>query len=231
MIVTVFEDLPNESILEIFVYLTPYDLLRAFENLNWRLFCILSKQKLCLPNNRGMSRQVYHQYLTSILPTRQSQIVSLHLSDRCAPGAVQWFLDTCIYLLPNFPLSALTIELVSRQIFDLLLSKLHLFPRLQHMTIDIDIMQSYQEEYLNLPDIYYLFPVLKNIPQLQTLRFRRDPTHSSVVMYENMKLLPPVACHLHTLSIDSCSHELIVALLHSSLPALLQLNVCFEIDP
>jgi len=99
------------------------------------------------------------------------------------------------------------------------------------MTIDIDMMQSYQEEYLNLPDIYYLFPVLKNIPQLQTLRFRRDPTHSSVVMYENMKLFPPVACHLHTLSIDSCSHELIVALLHSSLPALLQLNVSFESDP
>ncbi|CAF4902398.1 unnamed protein product [Rotaria sp. Silwood1] len=92
-------------------------------------------------------------------------------------------------------------------------------------------MQWYRKEYLNLPDIYYLFPVLKNIPQLQTLRFCRDSTHSSVVMYENMKLFPPIAYHLHTLSIDSCSHELIVALLHSSLPALRQLNVCFESDP
>jgi hypothetical protein len=231
MVVTVFEDLANELILEIFVYLAPYDLLRAFENVNCRLLCIFSKQKLCLPNNRGMSRQVYHQYLTSILPTRQSQIVSLHLSERCAPGAVQWFLDTCIYLLPNFPLRTLTIEGVSRQIFDLLLSKLHIFPHLQHMNIDIDMMQWYQDEYSNLPDIYYLFPVLKNIPQLQRFRFCRDSTGSSIVMYENIKLFPPVAYHLHTLSIDSCSHELMIALLHSSLPALRQLNVCFESDP
>ncbi|CAF1188061.1 unnamed protein product [Adineta steineri] len=231
MIVSVFEDLPNELIVKVFVYLSPYDLLRAFENVNWRLLCILSKQKLCLPNNQGMSRQVYHQYLSSILPTRQSQIVSLYLSDQCAAGAVQWFFDTCIYLLPNFPLRALTIEGVSRQIFDLLLSKLHFFPHLQHMTIDIHMMQWYREEYLNLPDFYYLFPVLKNIPQLESLRFNRDPTRSSVVMYENLKLFPPVAYHLHTLSIDACSHDLIVALLHSSLPVLRQLNVCFEYDP
>ncbi|CAF0844900.1 unnamed protein product [Adineta steineri] len=231
MIVSVFEDLPNELIVKVFVYLSPYDLLRAFENVNWRLLCILSKQKLCLPNNQGMSRQVYHQYLSSILPTRQSQIVSLYLSDQCAAGAVQWFFDTCIYLLPNFPLRALTIEGVSRQIFDILLSKLHFSPHLQHMTIDIHMMQWYREEYLNLPDFYYLFPVLKNIPQLESLRFNRDPTRPSVVMYENLKLFPPVAYHLHTLSIDSCSHELIVALLHSSLPVLRQLKVRFELDP
>jgi hypothetical protein len=230
MNVTVLEDFSVELFEEIFVYLAPYDLLRAFENLNYRLSWMISGQKFGLPNNRGMSREVYSTYLTSILPIRPLQVVYLNLSERRAPNAVKWFLQMDTNLFCSFPLRTLKIEGVSRQTFEVLLSRLHCFSHLHSVNIDIGDMRWYSKEYSNLSDVHYLLPILKTIPELRTLYLRQNPTCSSFCVYDELKLSLPIARHLHTLSINTCSYQLVVALLLYSLPELCLLNVYFIED-
>jgi hypothetical protein len=53
------EHLPIEILRIIFEYLSPHDLLFAFNNLNHRLTSIVAQQSLCLPNNQYMSLDLY----------------------------------------------------------------------------------------------------------------------------------------------------------------------------
>ncbi|CAF4287389.1 unnamed protein product, partial [Adineta steineri] len=82
---TLFEQFPVELIRSIFEYLSPLDLLNAFEELNSRFSSIIREHPLCLPNNRRMSLNVYEDYMEYVLPEYSSQIVYLHLSEHRTP--------------------------------------------------------------------------------------------------------------------------------------------------
>ncbi len=75
---SILEDLPNELLIDIFQYLSPYDLHRSVYNLNSHLNAICRTQKLHL--DLSSSKRAFDYYCSNQQPF-SSQIYSLKLDD------------------------------------------------------------------------------------------------------------------------------------------------------
>ncbi|CAF1233584.1 unnamed protein product [Rotaria magnacalcarata] len=109
------------------------------------IFSTISKDSiddliLCLPNNRQMSIQLYCHYLKKIVSKHASQIDYLHLSERSAPCAVDYFLSQLFA----------SIRGCSRELLTELLNNGHL-PRLQNLRVTFSMTHDDIENELPLP--------------------------------------------------------------------------------
>ncbi|CAM4970768.1 unnamed protein product [Rotaria socialis] len=96
---------------------------------------MFAQQPLCLPKNRQMSTHLYYHYLKKIVSKHASQIVCLHLSERNALCAVDYF-------LPEVPLNeltwpSLTIEDVSHNVLEVLLYHSSLLSKIHSLSLDV----------------------------------------------------------------------------------------------
>jgi hypothetical protein len=157
---TLFEQLPVELIRSIFEYLSPLDLLNAFEELNSRFSSIIRDHPLCLPNNRRMSLDDYDEYIEYILTEYSSQIVYLYLSEHRTPDAVQSFLFRMYDKKYQFPkLKAITIKDIPLDSYNtLLFTFLPLF-NFQSLTIDINGNYYHCSDYDQWTDIDFIVPI------------------------------------------------------------------------
>ncbi|CAF3150668.1 unnamed protein product, partial [Rotaria sp. Silwood2] len=141
-------DLPLELFCVIFDYLAPHDLLRGFRKLNKRFTTMVKQQPLCLPNNRMMNFKLYHTYLMQILPKNSSKIVYLHLSERRAPDAVDWFVNKVPLNELVWPLlKAVTIEDIPCHLFETLLNDSSILSGIHSFSFDISYERYYHYDY------------------------------------------------------------------------------------
>jgi hypothetical protein len=230
---TQLEDLCVELFRLIFDYLTPHELLQAFNNLNKRFTAIIDQQPLCLPNNRHMTYELYHDYVSKI-SVFASQIVYVHLSERYAPHAVDELLDEVCRDDDSFALPALkavTIQDVPPDTFRVLVDESSLLIKAQSLTVDLSDDSYHHSDYVHSMDIDYVLPVLNNLPNLCSLSLRISPGFSDTYIDEMKRIVPLIKPHpkLQTLSINECSRQLFVELLgHDHLPKLRHLNVVFS---
>jgi len=226
---TQFEDLPIELFGLIFEYLQPHDLLHAFKKLNGRFKSILAHQSLCLPNNRLMTPKLYCNYLTKILPKYASQIVYLHLSERHAPHAVDWFNSVLPSNSRFWPaLKAVTIDDIPREVLEILLRDSSFLHKVHSLSLDVGFDRYYCDEYDDCSDFGFLIPILNSLSELRSVNFR---IFNQSVYYNKSK--PDQRCprmnihqNLQILLIRICSKELLVELLDNGhLPQLRQLRI------
>jgi hypothetical protein len=212
---SLLEHLSVELLYLIFEYLAPHELLLTFQNLNQRFTAILAQQSLCLPNNRRMKFGLYIHYI-SLLPNYVSQVNYLHLSERRAPHAVNWFVSEMPLDKLTWPaLKAVTIEDVPCHILESLLYDSALLSHVHSLSIDIGHRRYHHSEYNEFTDFNILIPVLNCLPELRSLYLRI--TTPSFINYASKfdELCPSITIHrnLHTLKIVQCSRELLVKLL------------------
>ncbi|CAF4064315.1 unnamed protein product [Adineta steineri] len=229
---TLFEQFPVELIRSIFEYLSPLDLLNAFEELNSRFSSIIREHPLCLPNNRRMSLNVYEDYMEYVLPEYSSQIVYLHLSEHRTPHAVDSFFNKMYdqkYLFSK--LKAITIQDIPFRLYDSLLDDiLPLFNKLESLTIDLNADHYHHSDYNQWTDIDFLVPILNSFPQLCSLYLKISPVYDKNYLNDVNMISSSMSSHmhLHTLSIDQCSRQLFVELLSKNrLPKLRNLRIKF----
>ncbi|CAF2975513.1 unnamed protein product [Rotaria sp. Silwood2] len=238
---TLFEDLPVELFHVIFEYLAPHDLFMAFNNLNQRFTCVLTRQPLFIPNNRNMNISLYFDYLTSIIPNHLSQIVYLHLSERYAPHALDYFISTVPLEAHNWPaLKAVIIEDVPFHALEILLDDNFLLSKAHFLSIDIGVHRYHHSEYNN-HDFDIILPILEYLPELRSLYIRMHGHTLSNHSFAIDRYCPPMIIHqnLHTLMIHECSRELLVLMLNDGhLSQLCRLHVslacsheALEIEP
>ena len=78
----IFEELPNELILDVFDYCHLVDLLRIFYNLNTRLNILLSQSTTNSHRDfRSLSKTNYETIYQEYHPTIDDQVISIHLAD------------------------------------------------------------------------------------------------------------------------------------------------------
>lgn len=212
---TLFEHLSVELFCLVFEYLSPHDLLFAFNDLNQRFTAILAQQPLCLPNNHRMSHELYNEYLASIIPNNMSRIVYLNLSELRAPHAVRLFLSKLPLEAVHWPaLKAVTIEDVACDILQCLLTTDSLLSNIHRLSIDIGFKQYHCDDY-DFFDFNLLIPVLNYFPKLCSL-YIRMPCHMNRKYGAHLKkyFLPMnIYQNMQTLTIDTCSREIFVMLL------------------
>ncbi|CAF4987161.1 unnamed protein product [Rotaria sp. Silwood1] len=225
------QDLPVELFLHIFEYLAPHDLLNAFKNLNRRFNIMLTQQSLCLPNNRQMSVHLYLYYLKEIVSKHALQIVYLHLSERNAPHALNYFLsEVPLNNLVWSALKAVTIEDVPRHVLEILLYDCSFLSKIDSLSLDVGYHRFHCEEYDECYDFGIVIPVLNCLSQLNSLYLRiasRVGENYTTIFSESC---PPMSIHqnLQTVSIVECSRELLTELLNNGhLPKLQHLRVAF----
>ena len=80
-IVSKFEQLPNELLLDIFSYCRPRDLFISLFNLNHRLNTLISIQSLHVDLGNALPKYLLDIYHTSVLRNAREQIHTLRLSD------------------------------------------------------------------------------------------------------------------------------------------------------
>lgn len=80
-IISKFEQLPNELLLDIFTYCRPRDLFISLFNLNERLNRLISVQSLNIDLGNALPKYLLDLYYKSILINARDQIDSLRLSD------------------------------------------------------------------------------------------------------------------------------------------------------
>lgn len=80
-IISKFEHLPNELLLDIFTYCRPRDLYISFYNLNQRLNTLISTQTLNIDLGNALPKYLLDIYYKSVLHNAREQIDSLRLSD------------------------------------------------------------------------------------------------------------------------------------------------------
>ncbi|CAF1317571.1 unnamed protein product [Rotaria sordida] len=196
------QDLPVELFHHIFEYLAPHDLLNAFKKLNRRFDIMLTQQPLCLPNNRQMSIHLYLHYLKKIVSKHASQIVYLHLSERNAPHAMNYFLSEIrLNNLVWSTLKAVTIEDIPRHVLEIFLYDCSFLSKIHSLSLDVGYQRFHCDEYNDL--------------------------NYTTIFSENC---PPMSIHrnLQSLSIVECSRELLIELLNNGhLPQLQHLRVAF----
>jgi hypothetical protein len=226
------EHLPIELIRFIFEHLAPHDLLFAFKNLNRRLTAILAQQPLCLPNNRYMNRDLYFDYIHSIVPEHASQIVYLHLSERYASHAVDYFWRELPLSKLTWPaLKAVTIDDVPIGMLGILLYDSGLLSNIHSLSINIAYGRFHYSQYKIAADFATIIPILVELPELRSLYVRMNPIYNGCYLLGLEQALPQIVTHrnLHTLTIVQCSREMLAKLLDNGhLPKLCRLHVFFH---
>ncbi len=228
-----FEHLPVEILRLIFEYLAPHDLLYAFKNLNRRLTCILAQQPLCLFNNQYMSRDLYLDYINSIVLKRASQIVYIHLSERYAPHAGDFFWREFSRSKLTWPaLKAVTIDDVPLGLLGILLYDSDLLSNIHSLSINVAYGSFHYSQYkeVNLADFAIIIPILIELPKLRSLYVRMNSIYNQYYLLGLERACPRIVTHrnLHTLTMIQCSRELLARLLDNGhLPKLSRLHVSF----
>jgi len=179
-----------------------------------------------------MNLNLYNDYLTKIIPEHASQIVHLHLSERRAPHAVEWFISKMPLNNFDWPaLKAVTIEDVPRDILETLLADVSLLSEIQWLSLDVSFKRYHSAEYNESNDFGSVIPILNSLPELRTLYMRivnwpvyyddstSDEDYPCIDIYRNLQVL----------SIIECSRELLVELLNNGhLPQLRQLRIALS---
>ncbi|UJR11811.1 hypothetical protein I4U23_015991 [Adineta vaga] len=226
-----FEHLANELIQLIFEYLAAHELFYSFKKLNRRLTAIVKRQPLCLPNNRHMTLDVYYDYLTSIIPKHTSQFVYLHLTERYAPHAVEFFRrEIPINKLTWFSLKAVTIDDLPLGLFGLLLYDTTVLSHVHSLSLNFAFDCYHHSEYKIVADFAFIVPILTELPRLRSLYLRMHCIYSSTYLIGLERARPQFVTHrnLHTLMMKECSRNLLVELLDQGhLPKLCRLHVTF----
>ncbi|CAF1624790.1 unnamed protein product, partial [Didymodactylos carnosus] len=78
---SLLEHLPNEILLDIFQYLSPRILFQCIYNLNFRFNQLIHVLKVPIDIGNILSKRLFNQYCTCVIPKCLSQIISLKLSD------------------------------------------------------------------------------------------------------------------------------------------------------
>jgi hypothetical protein len=223
------EEFPLELFHIIFDYLAPHDLLHAFKNLNKRFTLMLQQQPLYLPNNRMMSFEVYHSYLTKIIPDHSSQIVHLHLSEHRAPHAVDWFVNQVpVNELDWHSLKAVTIDDVPRHLLEKLLNNSSLLSNIHSLSLDIGYERYHCSDYDEIADYAIVIPLLNHLQELRSVYLRIGSRIINSYATMSIKHCHPMNIHqnLQTLLINECSTELLIELFDDGhLPQLRRLTI------
>ncbi|CAF1449574.1 unnamed protein product [Didymodactylos carnosus] len=123
MSVTNIEQLPNEILLEIDRYLSPYDVLTSFLNLNSRFNLTISDYKYNLDLSQDISLEKFSHLCTNILPLINNSIYKLTLNDGYSP--YQMFIFNTKQYDYSFPnLVCLTLKGFNDSGIDLLINML-----------------------------------------------------------------------------------------------------------
>jgi len=225
------EHLPIEILRIIFEYLAPHDLLFAFNNLNRRLTSILAQQSLCLPNNQYMSLDLYLDYINSIVLKHASQIVYIHLSERYAPHAVDFFWrEPSLIKLTWSALKAVTIDDVPLGLLGILLYDSNILSNVHSLSINVSYGCFHYSQYKEVVDFAIIIPILIELPKLHSLYVRMNSIYNRYYLLGLEQACPRIVTHqnLHTLTMVQCSRDLLAKLLDNGhLPKLYRLRVSF----
>lgn len=130
-----FELLPNETILDLFEYLSPFDLFHGFYNLNSRFNRLLQFRKFHL-DFRLLLKSKCNSMCENYVPWIIDRIISLHLSnDDNTPQMIEFFLSQQFQLRRLSNLQSITITfLLSYKILDRIMIECSYLSRLTHLS-------------------------------------------------------------------------------------------------
>ena len=134
-LISKFEHLPNEILLDVFTYCRPRDLFVSLYNLNKRFNSLILIQKLNIDLGNALPKYLLDLYYTSILPNAHQQIESLRLSDTY--GRLNRFV---------FNLNSVDIDLSTR---------ICLFNRIKYLILWDPLMASLHEILKFVPNLEY----------------------------------------------------------------------------
>ncbi|CAF0747098.1 unnamed protein product [Adineta ricciae] len=97
------ESLANETILEIFDYLRPIDIIRAFELLNERFQILIIQRSYHVNLSMNLSLNDFNEYCSIILPNYCSSIHSIYLSNSETCGCMSLFFQRFPHVEAIFP--------------------------------------------------------------------------------------------------------------------------------
>ena len=137
LIVTTFQDLPNEMIYEILDYLDVCHSFESFFSLNDRFLRLLIQSPLPFKMDLSIiSKKLFHQCSTSLIDPNQHRIVSLRLSN---PLSIELFFSS-FSLNQNFSqLECLVFNQIDSNRLPSILTSLASLPRLHSLTINHNI--------------------------------------------------------------------------------------------
>jgi hypothetical protein len=179
-----------------------------------------------------MSLDLYLDYLNSIVLKHTSQIVYLHLSERYAPYAVDFFYRELHLDKLTWPaLKAVTIDDVPLGMFGILLYDSTLLANVHSLSVNAAFGSFHYSEYeKKVADFAVIIPILVELPELRSLHLRMNTNYSSTYLLGLGLAGPEIITHpnLHTLTISQCSREMLAKLLDNGhLPKLCRLHVFF----
>ena len=90
MFLSKFEQLPDEIILQICLYLRPFEIIDGFGQLNSRLNRTIS-QFYCNSDTHHLTLSQFQRWYSHILPSTSEYIVNLVLSNWNSPGQIYLF--------------------------------------------------------------------------------------------------------------------------------------------
>ncbi|CAF2464474.1 unnamed protein product [Rotaria sp. Silwood2] len=155
MFLSKFEELPDEIILQICLYLSPFEILNGFGQLNWRLNQTISRFRYNLDIHHLTLNQ-YQRWYSHLLPSTAEHVRNLVLSNWNSPGQIRLFNQSTKHysslhqLLPNIK---------QLRLIDFSNDDVHILPKLamiEKILIDIDALKPLLYSTKCLLD-YYLF--------------------------------------------------------------------------
>ncbi|CAF4940100.1 unnamed protein product [Rotaria sp. Silwood1] len=163
--ISVFEDLSNELIYEIFEYLDFHHVFEAFHDLNERFQNLLINSNLPIKINiSSMSKYRFQRYLTYFIIPQTYRIKSFRLSNPFAA-------DMCLLLFPIMTnltrLESLTIHNIESDYVEGIINHLSLLPSLSSLVIiSIDYIRNQNDIYqkiFRLPTLKYCQILLESL--------------------------------------------------------------------
>ncbi|UJR10083.1 hypothetical protein I4U23_014305 [Adineta vaga] len=103
MLLSKLEDLANETFLDVFDYLRPFDLIRAFNQLNERFEILIIQRRFHVNLSTNISFYDFNEYCSIILPNYRLSIHSIYLSNVETCGAISLFFRNFPRLESIFP--------------------------------------------------------------------------------------------------------------------------------
>ncbi|CAF1103773.1 unnamed protein product [Rotaria sp. Silwood1] len=140
MLLSKFEKLPDEIILKICLYLTPFEIINCFGQLNWRLNRTISRFR-CNADIHHLTLNQYQRWYSHLLPSTTEYIRNLVLSNWNSPGQIRLFnqstknYNSLHQLLPNIK---------QLRLIDFSNDDVHILPKLamiDKILIDIDALK------------------------------------------------------------------------------------------
>ncbi|CAF0917749.1 unnamed protein product [Didymodactylos carnosus] len=128
---TLMEVLPDELLIQICIYLKPYDVLNSLNNLNTRLNRTITKYRQNI-NLSNISFDECQRYCTLILPSISSTIRSLTLSNRHTPKQIEIVLNKLNF---KYQFECLTLIDCTNDDTERYLTKLEIFQHLNEFHI------------------------------------------------------------------------------------------------